>query len=143
MIPRGAFLWIYPCWTHANHCGRSGQSGLEEDRSLESDNFVTWHGAAGHICRRWAYVRSQRSALSAKEGIEAVGGVYDVALHPQNRCSFEAGKRSVISTSRPCPFQAESKQQCELRLDKSRLHECSVNHVAIERGHTESSPSEP
>ena len=88
-----------------NYYGCSTHSGFEEDHSLGGDSFVTWHDGADHIHRRWVHVRTQRIALSTKgEGTETAGGVHDVALHPRSRNSFEAGKRSVISTRRLCIF---------------------------------------
>ena len=66
---------------------------------------MTWRGVVGHIHRRWGRGRTRRIALSTKEeGTGTAGGVRDVVLHPQSRNSFEAGKRSVISTRRLCIF---------------------------------------
>ena len=85
--------------------GGSGHSGQEEDRSLESDNLVTWRDVAGHIHRRWVHGCTRRIALSTKEeGTETVGGVRDVVLRPRSRNSLEAGERSVISTRCSNPF---------------------------------------
>ena len=110
MVLRGDALWISLCWACVNHHGRSGHAGLEEERSLGSDRLVTWRDAAGHIHRRWAHVHIQGIALSTEgEGTETAGGGRDVAHHPQSRNSFEASKRSVISTRRLCLFPARRK----------------------------------
>lgn len=60
---------------------------------------MTWRGVVGHIHRRWGRGRTRRIALSTKEeGTGTAGGVRDVVLRLQSRSSFEADKRSVIST---------------------------------------------
>jgi hypothetical protein len=108
---RSDALWISLCLTYVNYRGRSGRSDSEEGHSLESDSFVTWRDAVGHIHRRWAHVRTQKIAVSTRgEGTETAGGVRDVVLHPQSRNSFEASKRSVISTCRWYLFPARRKQ---------------------------------
>lgn len=110
MVLRGDALWIFLCWAYANHHGRSGHAGSEEDRSLGSGRLVMWRDVVGHIHCRLARVHIQGIALSTEgEGTEIVGGVRDVAHHPQSRNSFEAGKRSVISTSRSFLFPARRK----------------------------------
>lgn len=89
----------------AIHHGRSGRAGLKEDHSLGNDRLAACCGVAGHIYCRWARVRIRRIASSTRgEGTETVGGARDVAHHPQSRNSFEAGKRSMISTRRLCFF---------------------------------------
>lgn len=88
-----------------NYHGRNVHSDSEEDRSLANDSPVTWCDVAGHIRRRWAHARTQRIALSTKKGGT---GVQDVVLHPQSRSSFEAGKRSMISTRHCAPCQREA-----------------------------------
>ena len=108
-VLRSDALWISLCSAYANHRGRSGHSGLGEDHSLASDNLVTWRDVVDHILRRWGHVRTQRIALSTKgEGIETAGGARGVVHRLQSRSSFEAGKRSVISTRRLCHFPARS-----------------------------------
>lgn len=107
-VPRDDALWISLCSECANHYGHNAHSGLEDDHRLGGDNLVTWRDATGHIHRRWAHVRTRRIALST-EGTETAGGVHDVAHRPQSRNSFEAGKRSVISTPRLCLFPVRRK----------------------------------
>lgn len=121
VVLRGDVLWISLCWVCAIHHGRSGRAGLKEDHSLGNDRLVACCGVAGHIYRRWAHVRIRRIASSTRgEGTETVGGVRDVVHHPQSLNSFEAGKRSMISTRRLCFFSGQRENGCELRLDKSR-----------------------
>ena len=105
MVLRSDGLWISLCSACANHRGRSGRSGSEDDHSLANDNLVTWRDAVDHILRRWGHVRTQRIALSTRgEGIETAGGARGVVHRLQSRSNSEAGKRSMISTRRLCHF---------------------------------------
>lgn len=110
VVLRGGDPWISLYWKHANFRVRSGRSGLEEDCILESGSFVTWRDVAGHTPRRWGQVHTHLIALSTrKEGTGVVGGVHDVVLRPQSRCSCEADRGSVISTGRLHLFPARKK----------------------------------